>query len=119
MNPINSFINVVDAIDNKLILVILQSILPASISLCETLNRILVAWMSGSEIRDGIASLSQNSDALISSTLSDYIILFFKDRNSGWDCRNPGPRDEFKFAVHGTVCPLTGEHDELSDNLTK
>ena len=33
-------------------------------------------------------------------------------------CRIPGPMDGFTLAIHGTGCPLPGEHDELSDNLT-
>jgi len=56
---------------------------------------------------------------VLSSTLSDYMIHLFQDRHSGMDCRNPGPMDGFKLAIHGTGYPLPGGHDELTDNLTK
>ena len=67
------------------------------------------------------------------STLSDYMITIFQDRHSGMDshqailpdalrvnanlfqtdlCRNPGYKDVFELAIHGTGYPLPGGYDD-------
>ena len=86
------------------------------------IHRNAMLWGASLLCLDSVKFISQFlkfSCKASNSTLSDSIIPFFKGRHSGRDCRNPGPRDELKIAVLGAGCPLPGEHDEVSDNLTK